>query len=168
MRAVLCLASVLLVLALVGASEPTEADAEAKFFSDNLKNPEVVALPSGTQYRRVRYGAGVVHPTEDTACDMHYETHNATRFLLDSSYARNQPTTLSPSQVKLVLKYDLSDVMPLMVRVFNRQPLLWGPALIECFESNTFRSRAIFSIFLCRPSSARSTASAVSLFFVSN
>lgn len=88
------------------------------FLAKNKLKEGVVELPSGLQYKVLKKGSGVFHPTADSPCDCHYAgaLTVTSRHLLcllfltftgtlidgtefDSSYKRGQPTTFAPNQV---------------------------------------------------------------------
>lgn len=65
-----------------------------------LADPEIVALPSGLQYKVVRSAPpNAPSPKLDTPCEVHYwgSTTNGVEF--DSSYERGTPTTVVPSKM---------------------------------------------------------------------
>jgi FKBP-type peptidyl-prolyl cis-trans isomerase len=73
----------------VGASNKAAAE---KFLADNGKQPGVVTLPSGLQYKIVREGSGEPPKLSDQATVNYRGTLlNGTEF--DSSYKRHQPAT---------------------------------------------------------------------------
>lgn len=69
------------------------------FLEANKEKEGVVTLPSGLQYKVLRKGTGMFHPTVSSPCLCHYEgtTIDGTEF--DSSYRRGEPTTFAPNQV---------------------------------------------------------------------
>ncbi|CAD7962799.1 unnamed protein product [Amoebophrya sp. A120] len=81
-------------------SAPTkESEEGAKFLEKNRKQPGVVRLPSGLQYKVLKAGAGKETPFWSTPCSCHYEGRLLDGTKFDSSYDRGQPTTFAPNQV---------------------------------------------------------------------
>jgi FKBP-type peptidyl-prolyl cis-trans isomerase FklB len=69
------------------------------FLEANRVKPGVVSLPSGLQYKVLREGTGISHPTADSPCSCHYEGTLIDGTKFDSSYDRGEPTTFAPNQV---------------------------------------------------------------------
>ncbi len=84
-------------LALVVTAGSNEAS--KKWLEENSKKEGVVSLPSGLQYKILRKGAGLHHPTIDSPCECHYEGKLIDGTIFDSSYERGSPTTFAPNQV---------------------------------------------------------------------
>merc|ERR1712151_352084 len=59
----------------------------------------VVTLPSGLQYKVLKEGKGLEHPTVSTPCECHYAGRLLDGSEFDSSYSRGEPTTFAPNQV---------------------------------------------------------------------
>jgi FKBP-type peptidyl-prolyl cis-trans isomerase len=71
---------------------PVEQDANATFFANNSKQPGVVTLPDGMQYKIVTSGpADGVPPKETDEVKVNYEGKLLTGQVFDSSFARGQP-----------------------------------------------------------------------------
>merc|ERR1712093_726733 len=51
------------------------------------------------QYKVLREGDGIAHPTADSPCEVHYEGTLVDGTKFDSSYDRGSPTTFAPNQV---------------------------------------------------------------------
>jgi FKBP-type peptidyl-prolyl cis-trans isomerase FklB len=87
--------------ALVTVSATNEAG--LRFLEENKGKEGVTILPSGLQYKVLRYGHGDSHPMVDSECDVHYELRTAQNHpsgdTIDSSYARGTPTSFAPNQV---------------------------------------------------------------------
>lgn len=45
-----------------------------RFLEENANDPNVVALPSGVQYKILRHGLGMYHPLPFSLCKIHYGT----------------------------------------------------------------------------------------------
>merc|ERR1711907_726297 len=86
--------SALVALALAGSNE-----AGKKFLEANKAKEGVITLPSGLQYKVLRKGEGVFHPTVDSPCECHYKGTLIDGTQFDSSYDRGSPTTFAPNQV---------------------------------------------------------------------
>lgn len=73
------------------------------FLDRNQKQPGVITLDSGLQYRILRRGQGSIHPTKSTPCSCHYDGRTAENWpdgdKFDSSYDRGEPTVFAPNQV---------------------------------------------------------------------
>jgi len=74
-------------------------DASKKWLEENSKNVGVISLPSGLQYKILRKGSGLHHPTIDSPCECHYEGKLIDGQVFDSSYSRGSPATFAPNQV---------------------------------------------------------------------
>merc|ERR1711934_779923 len=86
--------SALVAVALAGTNE------KGKQFLEANKNKEgVITLPSGMQYKVLRKGEGIAHPTADSPCECHYKGTLIDGTQFDSSYDRGSPTTFAPNQV---------------------------------------------------------------------
>jgi len=94
-------------LALHAIEHATASDSFGKnFLAENKKNPGVIELPSGLQYKVLREGDGDAHPLASTSCECHYEGRTAQEYSkepkgkkFDSSYDRGSPTSFAPSGV---------------------------------------------------------------------
>lgn len=69
------------------------------FLAENAKKPGVVTLPSGLQYKVLKQGDGLYHPSVGTPCSCHYSGQLIDGTVFDSSYDRGEPTTFAPNQV---------------------------------------------------------------------
>ena len=69
------------------------------YLTENAKNPDVVTLPSGLQYKVLTKGSGLYHPAVGTPCICHYSGQLIDGTIFDSSYDRGEPTTFAPNQV---------------------------------------------------------------------
>ena len=74
-------------------------EAGLAFLAENKDKPGVISLPSGLQYKVLKKGKGLDHPTENSPCSCHYEGKLINGEVFDSSYARGDPTRFAPSQV---------------------------------------------------------------------
>jgi FKBP-type peptidyl-prolyl cis-trans isomerase len=71
---------------------PASPDANATFFANNAKQPGVVTLPDGMQYKIVTSGPATgVPPKETDEVKVNYEGKLLTGQVFDSSFARGQP-----------------------------------------------------------------------------
>lgn len=73
-------------------------DAGRKFLEDNAKQPDVVTLPSGLQYKVLVKGEGEVPQSSDKV-RVHYEGRLLDGTVFDSSYKRDEPSEFTPTQV---------------------------------------------------------------------
>ena len=73
-------------------------DAGRKFLEDNAKQPDVVTLPSGLQYKVLVKGEGEVPQLSDKV-RVHYEGRLLDGTVFDSSYKRDEPSEVTPTQV---------------------------------------------------------------------
>lgn len=86
----------LTVLAGIASASSPEGVA---FLEKNAKEPGVITLASGMQYKVLRAGGGDAHPLVSTPCECHYEGTLIDGTKFDSSYDRGSPTTFAPNQV---------------------------------------------------------------------
>jgi len=96
---------------LLGSAAAGTNEVGKKFLEENAKNPGVITLPSGLQYKVLREGTGEDHPTVDSPCECHYagttpsltpdavDKDESAWSEFDSSYKRGSPTTFAPNQV---------------------------------------------------------------------
>merc|ERR1712010_127213 len=84
----------LVAVALAGTNEKS-----LKFLEENKAKDGVITLPSGLQYKVLRKGEGIAHPTADSPCECHYKGTLIDGTQFDSSYDRGSPTTFAPNQV---------------------------------------------------------------------
>jgi FKBP-type peptidyl-prolyl cis-trans isomerase FklB len=70
-----------------------------KWLEENKAKPGVITLPSGLQYKVLKHGSGVFHPTSNSPCECHYQGTLIDGTEFDSSYKRGEPTTFAPNQV---------------------------------------------------------------------
>jgi FKBP-type peptidyl-prolyl cis-trans isomerase len=107
------------------AFESNKKEGEA-FLAENSKKEGVVTLPSGLQYRVIKAGEGK-KPTDADAVECNYRGSliNGTEF--DSSYRREQPTTLKVAGVITGLREALK-LMPTgsTWQIFIPSPLAYG------------------------------------------
>eukprot|EP01065_Artemidia_motanka_P051659 TRINITY_DN9142_c0_g3_i1.p2 TRINITY_DN9142_c0_g3~~TRINITY_DN9142_c0_g3_i1.p2 ORF type:complete len:322 (+),score=122.98 TRINITY_DN9142_c0_g3_i1:46-1011(+) len=92
--------STLLCFAATAATVLAESSREARrWLAKNKGKKGVVTTPSGLQYRKLKGGKGIHHPTAAAQCEVHYtgETHEGVMF--DSSYSRGKPSTFAPNSV---------------------------------------------------------------------
>lgn len=82
----------LLVALLADVSQATNEEGLA-FLEANKEKEGVIVLPSGLQYKVLRKGDGVYHPTKDSPCSCHYAGTLIDGTTFDSSYDRGSPTT---------------------------------------------------------------------------
>ena len=69
-----------------------------KFLTENAKKEGVKTLPSGVQYKVIKEGTGAI-PADTSLVKVHYEGRTLDGNVFDSSYKRNEPTTLRCNQV---------------------------------------------------------------------
>ena len=69
-----------------------------KFLAENAKKEGIKTLPSGVQYKVIKEGNGVM-PADTSLVKVHYEGRTLDGNVFDSSYKRNEPTTLRCNQV---------------------------------------------------------------------
>jgi peptidylprolyl isomerase/FKBP-type peptidyl-prolyl cis-trans isomerase FklB len=73
-------------------AKAADTDANAAFLAKNAKQPGVVTLPDGLQYKIVTSGpAGGQHPKVTDEVKVNYEGKLLTGEVFDSSFARGQP-----------------------------------------------------------------------------
>ena len=68
------------------------------FLAKKKADKDVKALPSGVLYKVIKEGTGAV-PADTSAVKVHYEGKLLDGTVFDSSYKRNEPTTLRANQV---------------------------------------------------------------------
>jgi len=98
MRAALTALGLALTLAACGAPKPASSgdlQAAQAFMAANAKQPGVVTLPDGLQYKIVASGPATgPHPTETDLVKVNYEGKLASNgTIFDSSFQRGQPVT---------------------------------------------------------------------------
>ena len=69
-----------------------------KFLAENAKKEGIKTLPSGVQYKVIKEGNGAM-PADTSLVKVHYEGRTLDGNVFDSSYKRNEPTTLRCNQV---------------------------------------------------------------------
>ena len=69
-----------------------------KFLAENAKKEGIKTLPSGVQYKVIKEGTGAI-PADTSLVKVHYEGRTLDGNVFDSSYKRNEPTTLRCNQV---------------------------------------------------------------------
>jgi FKBP-type peptidyl-prolyl cis-trans isomerase FklB len=69
------------------------------YLAETAKQPDVISLPSGLQYKVLTKGEGKYHPTPNSPCSCHYEGKLISGDVFDSSYERGSPTSFAPNQV---------------------------------------------------------------------
>jgi FKBP-type peptidyl-prolyl cis-trans isomerase FklB len=70
----------------------------AKFLAENAKKEGVKTLANGVQYKVIKEGNGPI-PTDSTTVKIHYEGKTIDGNVFDSSYQRNQPAEMIPTQL---------------------------------------------------------------------
>ena len=80
-----------------------------KWLEENKAKPGVITLPSGLQYKVLKHGSGVFHPTASSPCECHYAGTLTDGTEFDSSYKRGEPTTFAPNQVSQGARVSLLD-----------------------------------------------------------
>merc|ERR1712070_951518 len=83
----------------IDMADPNGKEAGVAFLAENASKPGVITLPSGLQYKVLKEGGGLEHPTVSTPCDCHYAGRLLDGTQFDSSYDRGTPTTFAPNQV---------------------------------------------------------------------
>ena len=68
------------------------------FLAKNKKQPGVVTLPSGVQYKVIKNGTGAI-PADTSTVMVHYEGKTIDGKVFDSSYKRGEPVTMKCNQV---------------------------------------------------------------------
>lgn len=81
------------------AADANGHEAGLAFLKAKASTPGVTVLPSGLQYRVIREGTGLAHPTVSSPCECHYAGRLLDGTEFDSSYKRGSPTTFAPNQV---------------------------------------------------------------------
>jgi FKBP-type peptidyl-prolyl cis-trans isomerase FklB len=89
----------LLLLACTSAVVRGSNEEGLAFLAENKDKPGVVTLPSGLQYKILRSGDGLYHPSVSSPCLCHYGGTLIDGTTFDSSYDRGEPTTFAPNQV---------------------------------------------------------------------
>lgn len=82
-------------------------EAGLAFLTENKDKPGVITAPKYTllemghtlQYKVLKKGKGLDHPTISAACSCHYEGRLIDGTVFDSSYQRGAPSTFAPNQV---------------------------------------------------------------------
>ncbi|CAK9069693.1 Outer membrane protein MIP (Macrophage infectivity potentiator) (Peptidyl-prolyl cis-trans isomerase) (PPIase) (Rotamase) [Durusdinium trenchii] len=71
------------------------------FLEENKGKPGVVELPSGLQYKVIKPGEGLFHPTADSKCSVHYHGTKIDGSVFDSTLSSptKQPREFAPNQV---------------------------------------------------------------------
>lgn len=64
--------SALLALMALGFFAPAMADKNIDYLAENKKKDGVTTLASGLQYKVLRKGDGMAHPTVSSPCECHY------------------------------------------------------------------------------------------------
>merc|ERR1712216_899188 len=83
----------------IDMADPNGKEAGVAFLAENASKPGVITLPPGLQYKVLKEGGGLEHPTASTPCDCHYAGRLLDGTEFDSSYKRGEPTTFAPNQV---------------------------------------------------------------------
>jgi len=93
-------AVLLLVPAALAANQAQMKERGIAFLKAVAKNPEMIILPSGLQYRVLKAAKpGAKSPHANSLCLCHYEGKLVTGRVFDSSFKRGQPAVFSPNQV---------------------------------------------------------------------
>lgn len=90
---------VLLLLLWAGLVAAGTNEEGLAYLEENKNKEGVITLPSGLQYKVLKKGEGVYHPTVDSPCSCHYAGTLIDGTQFDSSYDRGEPTTFAPNQV---------------------------------------------------------------------
>jgi FKBP-type peptidyl-prolyl cis-trans isomerase FklB len=85
-----------------------------KWLEENKAKPGVITLPSGLQYKVLKHGSGLFHPTVNSPCECHYAGTLIDGTEFDSSYKRGEPTTFAPNQVTSCTRRCPSNRPPLL------------------------------------------------------
>jgi len=80
-------------------ADPNGEAAGEKFLEENKTKERVVTLKSGFQYKVLKEGRGMDHPTANTTCACHYRGRLLDGTEFDSSYKRGKPSDFAPCQV---------------------------------------------------------------------
>jgi FKBP-type peptidyl-prolyl cis-trans isomerase FklB len=80
-------------------ADKTGKEASIKFLEENKKKDGITTLDSGLQYKVLKEGRGMDHPTVGTPCLCHYKGTLIDGTKFDSSYDRGEPTQFAPNQV---------------------------------------------------------------------
>lgn len=99
-----------------------------KFLAANKTKEGVVTLPSGVQYKVIKAGNGPI-PADTSMVKVNYEGKTIDGNVFDSSYKRNQPTSLRANQViqgwtEVLTKMPVGSVW----EVYIPQDKAYGPA----------------------------------------
>ena len=70
-----------------------------KFLDENAKQPGVVKLPSGLQYKVIKAGTDTIHPKTTDEVKFHYRGMLANGTEFDNSYKRGEPLVHPVSQL---------------------------------------------------------------------
>lgn len=89
----------ILLLTIILASSIASNPESTAWLEENAKKAGVISLPSGLQYKVLRRGDGMYHPTIDSPTKCHYEGTLIDGTKFDSSYDRGSPATFQPQQV---------------------------------------------------------------------
>ncbi len=86
------------ITALKEKIEMEKLEEMAKFLDENKKNPGVITLPSGLQYKVIKEGTGQ-SPTPKSKVKTHYKGTFMDGTVFDSSYDRGEPLVFGVNQV---------------------------------------------------------------------
>lgn len=89
----------ILLLTILLASSIASNPESTAWLEENAKKAGVISLPSGLQYKVLKRGDGMHHPTIDSPTKCHYEGTLIDGTKFDSSYDRGSPATFQPQQV---------------------------------------------------------------------
>lgn len=99
----------------------TEKEAGTRFLEENAKQPGVVTLPEGVQYKIIEEGSGI-RPAVNSNIEAHYSGQLLNGTVFDSSFKRGRPFTARVSA--LIKAWQL--VLPLMP--VGSRWMIWSPS----------------------------------------
>eukprot|EP00746_Dinoflagellata_sp_MGD_P010366 gnl/MRDRNA2_/MRDRNA2_121371_c0_seq1.p1 gnl/MRDRNA2_/MRDRNA2_121371_c0~~gnl/MRDRNA2_/MRDRNA2_121371_c0_seq1.p1 ORF type:complete len:605 (+),score=100.85 gnl/MRDRNA2_/MRDRNA2_121371_c0_seq1:107-1921(+) len=78
-----------------------DSQTQHKWLTMNLAHEDVVQTRSGLQYKVLRHGEGMYHPTPESVCQQHFIGMHIDGTPFDSSRDRGDPTNLAPMKAKM-------------------------------------------------------------------
>ena len=93
------LQQLLLLIATILAAATASNPESTAWLKENGNKEGVITLRSGLQYKVLKSGTGMHHPTINSPTSCHYEGTLIDGTKFDSSYDRGSPTTFEPQQV---------------------------------------------------------------------